>query len=221
MQSQVVMTGVREMLAYVNDLSINQLPFAVASALTNTVRTAAVDDGQQIIDAFANPTPFTRNAVSYTPANKVDLTASVFVKDIQAKYLDIEAEGGQRDFKTFEDRFAGVSGSEYIMPGKGVKLNQYGNISKAQIVKIAKDLNSSSKAKRFFSGKPKGGTNMPSGIYARVDNNTKLTALMVFATSAVYQKRFRFSEIANLSINANFETNMIAAWSNALQTMRL
>ena len=35
------------------------------------------------------------------------------------------------------------------LPGRGVQLNQFGNLSKAKIKRIAQDLNSSGQAKRF------------------------------------------------------------------------
>lgn len=215
----IQITGLRELMARMSEIGKRQMPFAVAKALTTTVRQAQAAETAHIMDVFDKPTPFTRRAVAFTPATKNNLVASVFVKDVQAKYLMPEAEGGRRPFKSFEEKFATEAGPQAILPGSGMALNSYGNITKARIKRIAADMNSSGGAKRFLSGTPKG-RDLPSGIYARVNNNTRLVPLMVFANDAVYEKRFKFSEIATSTITARFEANLIAAWSAAMQTAR-
>jgi hypothetical protein len=42
----------------------------------------------------------------------------------------------------------------------------------------------------------------------------------VFATEAVYKKRFQFSEVGKATITAEFEANMVAAWAEAVRTAR-
>jgi hypothetical protein len=197
----------------------DQIPFALANALTASVRSAqaALEDGVE--KAFDRPTPFTRKAFGITPATKNNLVASVFAKSIQADYLMPQVTGGQREFKTFEERFAGSAAPQVALPGKGAQLDQHGNISKAAIMRIARDLNSSGTTKRFFKGKPKGGS-LPTGIYARVNDNRKIVPLLVFASSASYQQRFDFSAVATEAINRDFEQNLTAAWEQAVATAR-
>lgn len=202
-----------------DDVGKKQMPFAVAKALTVTAKQVQVAETAHMLAVFDKPTPFTQRAVGFSPATKSMLRATVFVKDAQAKYLQAEATGGQRGFKSFEQKFASGAGAKIALPGRGIELNQYGNISKAKILRIARDVNSSGKAKRFFSGKPKG-HDMPSGIYARVNNNTQITPLIVFATAAVYQKRFKFSEIAEETVTTKFEANLMAAWEMAMRSAR-
>lgn len=212
-------TGVRELLAQMNDVGKRQMPFAAAKALTLTARQAAAAETAHIMDVFDKPAPFTKRAMGFTPATRSKLKATAFVKDLQAKYLQPEVDGGQRGFKSFEEKFADGAGVQIALPGRGMQLNQYGNISKAKIRRIARDVNSSGNAKRFFQGTPKGGS-MPSGIYARVNNNTQITPLIVFANAAVYEKRFKFSEIGTASVTANFEANLVACWQEAMRTAR-
>lgn len=212
-----VITGVDALIRRFNNLSQQQAPFAIAKGMTKTVRQAKAAEDAHILAVFDKPTPFTRRAIAFTPATKSRLHASVLVKDAQARYLQFEVHGGRRDFKPFEEQFASGGQTHAVLPGQGSALNQYGNLTKAKIKKIAKDVNSSGDAKRFFAGKPKGHA-LPAGVYVRANNNHKITPLLVFATDAVYQKRFRFSEIATATITAQYEANLLEAWTDALRT---
>ena len=215
----IQVTGLRELLAQMDDAGKRQMPFAAARALTLTARQVAAAETAHIMAVFDKPTPFTQRAMGFTPASRTNLKATAFVKDLQAKYLQPGVDGGERQFKSFEQKFADGDGVQVALPGRGTDLNQYGNISKAKIRRIARDVNTSGNAKRFFQGKPKGGS-MPSGIYARVNNNTQITPLIVFASAAIYDKRFKFSEIGTEAVNANFETNLVASWQAAMRTAR-
>ncbi|MDR3382299.1 hypothetical protein [Cupriavidus basilensis] len=196
-------------------LQHRQMPFAVATTLTRLARLAREAETTEIVRAFDNPVPFTRSAVGTTSASKASLESSVFIKDRQARYLRTEVEGGQRELKTFEKLF----GRGIALPGTGAKLNQYGNLTRATIKRIAAELNSSGTSKRYFMGKPRG-HNLPEAIYARVDGNSKIVPLLVFTTRAQYEKRLRFSEVAELTARANFEREMLQAWEQALATAR-
>jgi hypothetical protein len=209
--------GLPEMLRRMQDISSRQAPFAMALAMTKTVRQAKQAEDAHILSVFDQPTSFTKRAVAFEGATKRNLQARVFVKNDQAKYLAAQATGGARKFKPFEEQFAGTDGPQIALPGSGVQLNQFGNLSKAKIKRIAQDLSSSGQAKRFFKGKPKG-QDLPAGIYARTNNNKQLTPLLVFANAAVYQKRFNFSELARSTITAQFESNLTSAWADAMRT---
>lgn len=214
-----VVVGLSNLMSNMDDISRQQIPFALAKALTATAKQVQAAENAGVARSFDRPTPFTKKAFAISPATKHELVARVFAKDVQNEYLLPQVEGGTRGFKTFEEKFASGSDAKVALPGAAVKLNQYGNMSKAKILQIARDLNSSGNAKRFFKGVPKG-SDLPDGIYARVNNNTSIAPLMVFATEAVYKKRFDFSAIAKEEVTARFEQNMAAAWSQAIRTAR-
>lgn len=218
MASQVVI-GLPKVLASLDDLGKKQIPFAVSLMLNATARDVQAAESRTVMEIFDRPKPFTRNAFGVQYSNKQNLTAKVFAKEVQSRYLLPQVEGGRRDFKTFEERFASAGSAKVILPGKAAKLDQFGNITKAQIKRIAKDLNTSGGAKRFFNGTPKGGK-LPAGIYTRVNNNTRIEPLMVFATVATYEKRFKFSEIANATVTEQYEKNMIDAWNRTIKTAK-
>ncbi|MBY0237879.1 MAG: hypothetical protein K2X55_01045 [Burkholderiaceae bacterium] len=216
---QIQLIGLNDTSRRLGDFGQRQLPFAVAKAMTATVKQAQAAETAHINTAFNRPTPFTQKAIGISVATRTNLAASVFVRNAQAKYLAVQAVGGQRELKTFEQRFAEQGRAQVALPGRGIALNQYGNITRAKIKRIAGDLNSSGGAKRFFAGKPKG-TTLPSGVYARTNDNRHITPLLVFATDATYQKRFQFSELAQETITAKWEANLTAAWLDAVRTAR-
>lgn len=214
-----IVVGLPQVLENMRDMGSSQIPFAVSIGLNLCARDVQQAEGKHTTEAFDRPKPFTRNAFGMTPSNKRNLVATVFAKDMQNRYLWEQAEGGHRDFKTFEEKFAESGGAKVALPGKAAKLDQYGNITKAQILRIAKDLNTSGGAKRFFKGVPKGGK-LPEGIYTRVNDNHKIEPLLVFATDAVYEKRFKFSEIAEHTVTVKYEQNMMAGWDRAMKSAK-
>lgn len=211
--------GVAQLLKGFNEFTVNQAPFAVAKALTMTVRNAQTKVTEHIKSDFDKPTTFTQRAMAFTPATKQTLKASVYVKDVQAQYLYPQLTGGVRGFKPFEEKFKSISNTRYVMPGDAAERNQFGNISKAKLNKIMRDVNTSGKAKRFFSGAPKG-AGRPDGVYTRVNENTSIAPLLVFAEDPQYEKRFKFSEIAHDTVSEMFEKNLQDAWASAMKSAR-
>jgi hypothetical protein len=211
--------GIESMVSNLNEFTVNQAPFAMAKALTDTAKMAQVAVTEHINTVFDRPTAFTKMAMAFTPSNKIDLKSSVYVKELQASYLIDEVLGGMRGFKSFEEKFGGVSALAYAMPGKDVKRNQYGNMSKAQIIKLAKGLASDTKSKSIFRGVSKTNPALQI-IYARGDGNTKLLPQLIFTSHAKYQPRFKFKEVVQATVEAKFVTNFQSAWTVAIKSKR-
>ncbi|WP_059415578.1 hypothetical protein [Cupriavidus basilensis] len=210
-----VSVDIGSVLRAFNDAQERQMPFAAARGLTRLAGLVRDAETAAIVQAFDNPVPFTRSAIGSSAATKALLEATVFIKDRQAAYLRTEVEGGRRDLKTFERLF----GKGIAVPSVGAKLNQYGNLTRGTIKKIAAELNSSGEFKRYFMGKPRG-HDLPEAIYARVDGNRRIVPLLVFVNDAQYRKRLAFSEVAEHTARANFEREMLLAWRDALTTAR-
>lgn len=185
--------------------------YAAAVALTRTAQAVRDELRAGMQQAFDRPTSFTLKGIALTPATKQNLVATVYAKPAQARYLRPQVEGGGRTLKAFENKWKRPA---FTMPGAGVRLDQHGNVTKAQILKIAAELNSYGTAKRYFQGVPKG-HDLPEGIYARVDNNNKIVPLLVFASAPEYEKRFRFTEIAKRTVTRAFEIELLRAWKDA------
>lgn len=104
-----------------------QLPFATARALTATAKAAQGRVEQAMGSAFDRPTPFTQKAIAITSATKTRLSAEVFAKPVQAKYLGLQERGGMRRPK-----------KQALVDPVGVKLNKYGNIPAKALARLKK-----------------------------------------------------------------------------------
>lgn len=194
--------------------------FAVVQALTATAKDVQAAEREGLEQSLDRPTPFTLNAFGVEPATKTNPTARIFMRPIQSRYLQWQIEGGQRAYKGFELKIREKTFNAFLIPGRDTPRDQYGNLSRADIIKITAELNSSGSARRYFAGQPKGHPDLPPGVYARVNNNTSIEPLLVFATHAVYSKRFEWSAIAKRTIDAVFERNLSQALTKSLSTAR-
>ena len=218
-----VTDNVREVIGWTDRLS-QQLPFAVALALTQTVKAARDAMPAEAERSLDKPTPFTRGGFYFTPARKDRLTAAVGVKDKQAAYLVYQVDGGRRAPAKRALRLPSV-----------VELNSYGNLPAGlirQLVARAKANKRATKtqAARFgvsqgldlFYGEP--GDGRPAGIYKRVvisATRHQLVPIVVFPQrEAVYEKRFDFRGKARAVAESVFEPELRKAWARAKATAR-
>jgi hypothetical protein len=149
---KVDLKGVNKML---DGLAKDQIPFAAAYALTQTVKAAQHEVEKEIPRVFDRPTPYTLKAVAITSATKTRLSAQVRFKDQassqlpQVKYLYPETEGGPRNVKAFElsmqlsnGRLSGgvMPHGWYAVPTSYAPLDKYGNVSRGTILKILSQL---------------------------------------------------------------------------------
>lgn len=213
-----ISTTVAKVVRDLYGLHGNQVPFSVALALTRTAQHAGKAEEEALRRSFENPTPFTMRAVGVQRADKRELEATVYIKERQASYLRPEIEGGQRELKSFEELFEGG----YVVPGAGIRRNQYGNVSKATIKRIGSELRQGA-SKRYFRGVPKG-HELPAGIYQRIGQHRRdggtIRPLLVFTRPPFYEERFPFGEIAEQIGRDSFEQEMAAAWARALASAR-
>ena len=142
------------------------------------------------------------------------MTATIWAMPLQARYLFWEIEGGERHTKAFEYKF-GRSGGEVVIPSPKSQTDQNGNLSRAMIGKMLADMNSGGTSKRFFIGTPKGQGS--DGIWARVGNNKRLVRVAEFAEKAEYKPRFLMSSIAEETVNAKWESQIMRALKAGLE----
>jgi hypothetical protein len=122
----------------------SQLPFAVARALTATIKDVREAEVAEMRKVFQAPTPFTLRSLYLRPATKARLEASTWLKDTKGPhYLVPQILGGGRPLKRFEQRLV-MNGymrqDQRAVPAAGAKLDAYGNMSKGQIVQILSQL---------------------------------------------------------------------------------
>jgi hypothetical protein len=108
------------------DRLLNNVAFGIARGLTQVAKLSATTVTAALPTDFDRPNPFTMQAVSFTPATKDNLVATLFVKNAQAVYLELEETGGTRTPQP---------GSPINIP-VDLKTNQYGNIPRGRIAAL-------------------------------------------------------------------------------------
>lgn len=219
-----VSSNVREVLGFTARLS-RQFPFAVAKALTDTVREVAAELPPELDQVFeGGAVPFTRSAFFTQRATKDRLVAAIGIKDKQAEYLRYQIRGGTRSPKRQALR----------LPAE-VDLTPQGNLPPGligQLVRRAKAGKRATKtqAARFgvsqaldlFYGEP--GDGRPAGIYKRVVRTStehQLVPVVVFPKQAAkYEPRFDFEGQARVRVLRKLPGNLRRAWTLAQATAR-
>lgn len=174
-----------------------QVDFALAKSMTKTVQDARQDLMAALPKVFDRPVPFTLRGIGYTPASKATLTATVFIREAQAKYLDIQVKGGIEHPKR-----------RALLSPRAVPLNQYGNLPRNKVKQLLARRN-------VFSGTVRG----IAGIWQRV-GMTKVKLLIAYKTERQVKPHFDFYGIGRKSIEKNFEPNFQQALRQALATAR-
>jgi hypothetical protein len=104
-----------------------QVPFATAQALTALGQRIAGAEQANEAKVLDRPKPFTRNAIGVMRANKARMTATVFMKDITARYLEPYEFGGRN----------ALNARALLKPIDAVEdLDQYGNLPRNFIKKM-------------------------------------------------------------------------------------
>jgi len=128
-----------------------QLPFATSVALNKIGAEALAEQKLEMQRTFDRPTPYTLGALYKTKATKTDLETRTRIKSpnpaepsqTQQRYVGVQIFGGQRKDKASERilRSRGLLPAGYQMvPGAGLRLDRYGNVSGAAVQKILASL---------------------------------------------------------------------------------
>jgi hypothetical protein len=193
-----VSSDVARLTSHLRQLEAKQIPFATASALTAVAKQAQASETARLPNIFDRPTPFTMRAIGITAARKSDLTASVFVKPLQARYLELEETGGVRK---------AVSGKSLPVP-MGIPLNTYGNIARNKISQLAAKPG-------YFIGTSKG----VKGLYQRTKAGpVKLLARFVLGWAI--KPKFHFQRDVTADVRKALPSAMRTALDRALNTAR-
>ena len=156
-----VRSNIKEFTRKLDDFSLRQVPFATAMALTAVAKKVHAAETAALSSVLKKrPTPFTKNAFGVLPARKSTLTAVVYAKAIQGKYLAPSEFGGPQIIR----RVA-------LLKPEDIKLNAYGNIpyKKLQQLKARKDI--------FIISRDNNPRGMTPGVYQRMPGPHKKGSL--------------------------------------------
>lgn len=196
-----------------------QIPFATASALTQTAKDVQAAEQAEMQRVFEQPVAYTvKQGVGITPARKDTLRAEIFLKRKQAAYLEAQIRGGARRRRPFEAQFGKELKAQDIkaaVPGKGVRLNAAGNLTRAQIARMGREVKS--RRGKIFAVEP--GGKLQAGIYERHGRSIK--PLLIFSEKpARYRQRFEFYKVGERVARQRFQPNFAAALERAIATAR-
>lgn len=199
--------------------------FAVAVGITWTGQGIKKHLRATMQKVFDRPTRFTLNSLQLKPAKRDDWNGKVFFRDFAPKgtaagqYLDANIAGGGRKLKRSERHLRNrgfLDAGMYLVPGKDVKLNAFGNIPKGQVTKALSDVgaqfnpeqNTKNTKKKFF-WLPKAGRRL-AGIYFRQGRQTK--TFMVAVRKPTYRRRLDFDgesqKVADRTLRPNIDRAM-------------
>ena len=218
----------RPLLQRLNGLE-QEIPFVIASTLTKTAVRVKPEIRKEMASVFDNPTRYTLNSLFVKPANKKDEnpTARVWIKDSfesargtsgftgstpAADYLWPQIAGGSRQLKRFEIRLrnAGIlPPGMFVVPGKGAKLDRYGNLDLGQMIAVLSKLGTIREATDYGTRKRRTkyrnakyfvsrGDSLRRGIWQHLPGGGVI-AIYIFVGSVTYRQRFDFERVAKES----------------------
>lgn len=213
---------------------------AGAIALSKTADRAAKAIKAEISAVFDRPTPWAVNSLWVKRATRVDMTASVKIKDgvtvnpgrggkvgtAAVKFLQPHVDGGPRSAKGHERqlRRMGILGSsEFTVPGAVMRLNRYGNLTGATYSKILADVNNTFTggndiAAGFGQRTTRKGKRQyfyspnirPRGIYVR-KGKRRIAPALLFIKQPTYRRRLDFYGIATKTFDRWIERELESA----------
>lgn len=235
--------------AWANRMARDQVPYATAVALTKTAQLVREAEKAEMIKVFDRPTRFTLNSLYLRAARKDRLWAEVWLKDTgdaaAAQYLHPQIVGGQRSVKRFERRLqdARIMPRGWVaVPGRGARIDAYGNMSSQQIVQVLSVLQAQhdiyqretfvsrtrarkqGKQRDYFVSTPAApakagnGGRLPYGVYQRIGGH--IVTILFFAPAARYARRFDFFGVARRVIDRELALQFRAAMQRAIDSAR-
>ena len=190
-------------------VSMKQLQFATAVALTKTGQSLVEQNERDMRQTFQNPLGWTLKAFRRTVAKKNDLRTIIKRKDQsrglstnttpnRQHYLEVQDDGGARPMKAFEKaikgKARGASGFNYVTPTRDAPKTRSGNVTRNYIGKVLTE--TSRKGGKFFVPKPnhplalKGGD----GVFERMARGKVKKRLHLHNSVPNYRARLRFHE---------------------------
>jgi len=158
--------------------------FAAMLALNQTAKSAATAGGEDLARTFDRPTPFTRKGMATLRASKSRMVATVFVKDLQARYLLPNVTGGVVKPK----------GRVIPVPAAG-RRNTYGNMPRNYLASLRGKPN-------VFSGTING----KAGIFQRMRGG-RVKMLVSYQPQTSYRPIWNFKAVVHRTVMATIQVH--------------
>lgn len=222
-----ITSNIAELRKELTEFSDRRFNAAMATALTRTASKIKADVVAELPRIFDRPTPYTLNSLYVTGATANKLQAETWFKDDRAStkagtpavnYLLPHVDGGNRRTKRLEVALRAIGALPdgfFVVPGGGANLDEFGNVSRGQIVQVLSQLriqlvagsnrNMSFNARsaiaaqrraggRYFLVRPGAGRQAP-GVYQREFIGRNGTPVFLFVKQLNYKRRFDFARM--------------------------
>ena len=220
-----------------------QTRYATMVALTRTASKVRDRQYSEMHRVFDRPTPYTLRAIRVKPATKSDLSAWVgFKKPWAATAEDdmpSQVEGGGRPLKALElflqqrvttmspqgKRGAYPKGT-YFVPGRGARLDAYGNMSRGQVQQILSALQAHTDRLQNETVRSRKRAKRTVRYWAtqrgiwEIKGQSMLMALVAVKRKPLYSKRYPFYEISRRFVGEIWPGEFDRAFAKALATAR-
>lgn len=224
-----VRSNITAITRWFDDAQKTQIPFAMIYALTKTAIDVKKEEVSVMARVFDRPTPYTLNALQTKPASKANPVASVAFKDAvkgtpAKRFLNPQVYGGERSHKSSELQITPLLTGSFLVPARGVELDQYGNMPGSIYRKIISQLGTSRDATANASGSRKSKKNRKSQAFF-ISHNRKVVMerkgdairpYLVATRAPRYSKRFPFLETGEAVVKERFEINFEIAFQRAM-----
>lgn len=224
-----------------------EAPVVLAQTLTFTaerVQASILDEIKLKID---RPTPTTLNSLKKTSATVRKLQAEVWFKDpfwtlaknnASQHWMAPQVHGGDRPLKRFEaslQRVGIMPKGTHAVPGRGAKLDRYGNIPGGEIVRILSllsahresgyiaNVTARSRARNprrrdYFAtnGQGHGPHPLAAGIWEKLRGGG-VKPIIMFVKESRYRPRVRFYEVGQASVDKHFNRILDQRLASALR----
>jgi hypothetical protein len=252
-----ITADLRGLKSLVEGFSQRRYNAVIATALTRTAVTVREETRRAIGQVFDRPTPWAQRSVWMKRAEASNLEASVYLVDRHGDpqdkpyhYLFPQVFAGQRGRKGFEsllNRARVLPDGFVTVPGKGAKLDHYGNQQKGEIVQILSALSAfptagsgrgfnanrtaASKKRRgsklrdiFFSSpslqqQAANGGRLPWGVWERLPGG-RVQCLLFFVRRATYRKKLPLFEIRDRVMARDFQREFNRAYDESAARLR-
>jgi hypothetical protein len=217
---QVVIKGLEDIKRNLEGFSDRRFAAAVATALTRSGKYAQEQLKLEMQRTLDRPTPFTLNALRLWPARADKLEAKVGFRDDGTggvnpnNYLMPNVEGGPRVPKRVEAALRAIGALPdgwFAVPGQGAQIDNYGNMTRGQIIQILSQLRitltagysrnmSFDSRKQIAAQKRAGGrffvmpigSKVQPGVYQKELFGRNITPVLIFVRQPRYTKRYDF-----------------------------
>lgn len=173
---------------------------AASDALNKVAQRAVEALADEVESVFDRPSKFTLRAFATKPSTRYTQESTVFIRDLQSKYLKLQIDGGRRK----KGDYATSPRAGIITPGKDGRRSALGGVPRGAVKRQMANKS------RYWVGKYKN----REGVWERFGRGgRKLRIAEGFQQRATYKKAFRFHDVVKRVALKHLKDDFNVAWT--------